>query len=456
MPAESAAARRNEYADIAARILARAGGPAEVRIAGLDRILTRFGAGAITQNLGQTKFEVFVRLVESHPEGGKTARSVITDTGDRALDRALDACRSALRFAPVDRDALPPAAFDPVPPAAGRWDDAVVDLTAEALGDAVADAVAAADRAAVTASGSAVRSVSRYGVFNSEGTAQYHEETQVQFSVTATAADSSGWGTHIASRAADFPFAAVVERALATARDGAKPGVAEPGAYEVILPPAAVADLLLFLATEGFNGLAFAEGRSPLGTALGERRFDERLTLVDDPRHPLGSGAPFDHEGAPKPPLTLIENGRVVGMAHDRRTAARLGVAGNGRAMPQPDSEGPFPVNLTVAPGADTTESLIATTKRGLLVNHLHYTNVIDPVTLTLTGMTRDGVWLIENGRIVRPVRNLRFTDSLFSLLGEIAGIGDTAVTAAPFWGASPAVPTLRLARMRFTSGTEF
>jgi predicted Zn-dependent protease len=256
-------------------------------------------------------------------------------------------------------------------------------------------------------------------------------------------------------------------RAAAKALAGTDPIELPPGRYEVVLEPMAVGDILLCLALYGFNGKAVNERRSFV--TPGQEQFDESITLVDDPSAAGQVGLLFDTEGTPKPPLTLVRAGVTEAVAHDRRTAAVAGTASNGRAIIGGSSWGAIPTNLTLVPisgpapaevsGPATDSSvldLVTRVGRGLLVTDHWYTRVLDPRTLVMTGLTRNGVWLIENGEITRPVRNLRFTQSYPQALvpGAVRGVGSYAAPGVGGWDdASYNAPALHLAGWNFTGG---
>jgi len=213
-----------------------------------------------------------------------------------------------------------------------------------------------------------------------------------------------------------------------------------PGVYPVVLEPAAVADLLLMLATDGFNGRAVTDGVS--FAEVGAAQFDPSVTIVDDATAAGAIGLPFDLDGTPKRRLELVRDGVTTAVAHDRRTAAAAGTTSTGSGIGEA-SWGAVPTNVTLDPAAgaaavtevegpvadSAVAELVSRLDRGLLVSDIWYTRVLDPRTLVMTGLTRNGVWLVEGGEIVRPVSTLRFTQSYPGALapGLVAGIGTSA-----------------------------
>ncbi|MEV6526916.1 metallopeptidase TldD-related protein [Longispora sp. NPDC051575] len=239
-----------------------------------------------------------------------------------------------------------------------------------------------------------------------------------------------------------------------------------PGRYEVVLERGAVQDLLLFLASYAFNGKAVAEGRSCLRP--GEAQFDPALTLLQDPIGPRSLGMPFDLEGTPRDTRWLIREGVSESPLHDRRTAAAAGTATSGSAVVEGERWGPRPTHLSLATGTapeahtdgpvsdDSVGGLVAGVRRGLLVTDFWYTRVLDPRSLVVTGLTRNGVWLIEDGVITRPVQNLRFTQSYPEALapGSVLGVGAVAESTPVSWSLETVTaPGLRLGSWNFTGG---
>ena len=207
----------------------------------------------------------------------------------------------------------------------------------------------------------------------------------------------------------------------------------------------------------GFNGRAVDEGRS--FARLGESQFDSAISLADDATHPMAVGIGFDAEGTPKRRHELVKAGVTSGLVHDRRTAKALGATSTGNAVAGAGPFGALPANLTLEPGSESPEALLGEVERGLLVTDFWYTRILDPRTMVVTGLTRNGVWLVEGGRIVRPVTNLRFTQSYLDALspGGVRGVGSdsTLVSGAVFGLGAYVVPSLHLAAWSFTGGAK-
>lgn len=329
----------------------------------------------------------------------------------------------------------------------GDFDAETASLGPERRAELVRPAVEAARREGLVASGALTVGAGELAVASTLGTFQHHAETDARLHVVVRREGAvEGACTVAAGRVGAIDAAACARRAVekCLASEGAVQ--VEPGEWPVILEPDAAAELLDMLAYMGLGGLAFVEGRSFMSGRLGERLVSEKVTLADDPFHPMGEARPFDFEGAPKSRLVLIERGVAVTAVHDSRTAARAGVRSTGHALPEPNTHGPFPMNLVLAPGEATLDEMIASTERGILVSRFHYTNPVEPRRTVITGLTRFGTFLVEGGRVARAVRPMRFTDSVLDALSRVEMVGRDLVRAD-----GTLAPALKLASWRFT-----
>ena len=243
-----------------------------------------------------------------------------------------------------------------------------------------------------------------------------------RFSITALAADSSGWAK---ASACDLAALNPLELALTAARKGAEssaPRELPPGRYTVILEPAAVLDLVGQMFPD-FSATAIRDGRSFLKDRIGKKIFGDNITIHDDSGHLLQSGAPFDGEGVPRKPLTLVERGVVREVAYSRQAAALAGAAPTGHGFPLPNEFGEAPANIVIAGGETSLDEMVASTGRGILVTRLWYIREVDPYEKIFTGMTRDGTFLIEGGCVTAGVRNFRFNQGLIEMLSNVEAL---------------------------------
>jgi len=213
--------------------------------------------------------------------------------------------------------------------------------------------------------------------------------------------------------------------------------------------------MLDYLAYVGFGSMALLEGRSFMAERRGQQVASPSITIYDDGLDPRCLPMPFDFEGTPRQPVQLITNGIAQGVVWDSSTANRAGRESTGHALPAPNPSGPFPGHLHILPGSLTNAVLVAGIQRGLWITRFHYVNVIHPLAATITGMTRDGTWWVEDGEVRYPVKNLRFSQSILEALSDARGIG-VKTKLEPGWFGGSLVPALHLGKFTFTGKTDF
>jgi PmbA protein len=413
--------------------------------------LTRFADSAIHQSTAREDTGLKVRVISRGRVG-------VASSNDLSPQGAAEAARSALELARV---AAPDPHFAGLAPATdvpakrGAFHEPTAGMTPAARAEAVADLVGRGEDG-FHAAGAFETTASEVALANTEGHFAYTAITQAQVTTVASGGEGgTGFAEVTASRADDVDAGAVGDRAFAKARDSQSPRDLEPGRYEVVLEPAATATLLGFLAYMGFGGRAILEGRSCFSGRLGEKLMDDRISIHDDARSPETIGIPFDFEGTPKRRVDLIKDGVALGGVQDRRSARQAGTESTGHALPPPNPEGPLPLNLFLEPGHASMEEMIRATGRGLLVTRFHYSNIVHPREAVITGMTRDGTWLIEDGEVRHPVKNLRFTQSILEALRDVEMVGSDTELASEFFFSASRVPGLRISSFNFTGKSD-
>ena len=294
---------------------------------------------------------------------------------------------------------------------------------------------------------------------NSAGRISHGAQARASFAVTAyDAADSAvAASDEIVHASVDkLDVSRAIQETVARARDARGPQPIEAQEMTVVLMPRAVSTLLLGMGYQGFGAQEYHESRSPLCGRVGERIFPDGLCLMDDVHHELYPGIPFDGEGSPTLRTDLLRHGAFTGPVTNAHWAKRLGLTNTGHGPAQPTSQGPRPQHMVLAPGHQSVDQLIASVGDGLLVNQLHYTNMIEPRDMVFTGMTRGGTFRIQGGRVTHPVQNLRFTDSLVKALTRVQGIGNQLQVAGSLFGGEVLCPALKIDGFRFTSTTAF
>jgi predicted Zn-dependent protease len=262
--------------------------------------------------------------------------------------------------------------------------------------------------------------------------------TDVSVLALAASEDASGYAEATSWRADDLDPAAVAEEAAAKAARTRGATTIEPGTYRAVLEPYAVSELLFFFGFTSLNALALLEGRSYLSGRLGEKLFHESFTLADDGLDPRGYPKSFDFEGVPKQRVSIVEEGVARDVVWDRRTAAQGGRESTGHGLSPPaQAFGPIPFNLAMAGGdASSLEELAERVGDGIHVTRLHYLGVVDPREGIITGMTRDGTFRVEGGKVTAPLVNLRFTTSFPALVAGLLGLTEevTLVNRSDFY----------------------
>ena len=422
---------------------------AEVVVRTGTEALTRFANGFIHQNVAEEVRHVSIRVAV---DGRTAATSFDGPPTDETLGRTIDGLLEAARVRPEDPD-WPGVAEPAEAPQVDHWDDATASAPADERARRIGDFVAAAD--GLETAGFCDTTVLETAFANSAGQRLTGRGTAATLDGIARTGTSDGAARDAGAALGPLDGRGVGERAARKAREAAEPGEIEPGRYEVVLEPQCVANLLQFLFVYGFNGLAVEEGRSFV--RIGETQFDPSLTIVDDPTDPGQIGVAWDDEGTPRHPTRVVEAGVTRAVLHTRRTAARAGVESTGHAFEGAEGYGALPANTVLSAGDRTLDELVGSIERGILVTDLWYTRVLDPRTLVVTGLTRNGVWLVEDGKVVRPVSNLRFTQSYLEAVapGAVRGVGSERALISEGFGGAVLVPPLHLSSWNFTGGAK-
>jgi len=421
---------------------------AEALVSTESSALTRFANNRINQNVFEDNAIVSVRAVL----GTRIGVASTNRLDDESLRECCEAAVAAARVAP--EDPAFPGLPKPEPVATpSRAAAAAADFDAEARARAV-DAIIEPSRSRGLTAAGKVR-VGEYvvAVANSHGVDVGMAITDSGVTVLSMGETGSGWASFLGEDPSDFDASALGQIAADIAVRSADPVDLEPGVYPVVLAPDAVADIMDFLAYVGFSAKSYAEGRSFLSNRLGEQLMSEHVTIVDDAVSEHAKGITFDYEGVPKQRVALVERGVAVTPVTDSYWAAQTGLPNTGHALPAPNEYGPMPLNVEMLPGDATLDELIGQVKRGVYVTRFHYVNVEDPVPVTLTGMTRDGTFLIEDGKLTTPLKNLRFTQSAVEALKGCEGVTAERKYVGTEEGAC-LVPGVLLAGFNFTGQT--
>jgi PmbA protein len=431
--------------------------------------LTRFANNSIHQNVADENYGVSVRTAF----GGRTARASTNKLDEESLRRVVRASEDLARVQLPDAELLPmptpterDAANALTEALPGRYFEETAAITPEQRAEGVGRMVAIADCHHLTTAGVYASSESLEGIFNSRGLSDWHTQTAAEISITMLASDSSGWQKANSPNVHNLNAAALAETAARKALASTGPKEIPSGKYTVILEPAAVLDIVGFMFWD-FSGQSILDERSFLNNRIGEPLFGTNINIRDDASHPLQAGAPFDGEGMRRQRVPLVENGVVRRVVYARGTAEkvrkstladRVGpIAPTGHGFLLPNEAGEMPANIVFgdAPNPQTVEQMIASTEYGILVTRLWYIREVDPYEKILTGMTRDGTFLVENGKVQTGVRNFRFNESLIHMLSNVESMG-TPVRASGEESFDMVVPAMKVHDFNFTEVTKF
>jgi len=434
----------------------RTGGEAELSLHATRMGTTRFAGSRVTQTGDVEDVTVQARVAIGDRVGSVRVNAVDDATLDRALAqaRALAAAMPAGSFAGFDDGSAA------LPAHAGSWDAETAAVDAAERARLIAPAFAACARAGWTAAGSCAAGETTLAVATSAGAARVHRYTRARFDLIAgdgrIAGRRSRDGRAWSAVATDHD--ALVDDAVARASRSRDPAPLPPGEYDVILEPHAVAELCEWLAVTAFGARNVEDGSSPLAGRIGEALTGPAVTIYDDALAGEDGAptAPFDAEGTPRRRVTFLDGGVAREVVHDRASAALAGTRSTGHAPPIGDElfdGGPVPQHLMLAPGDASVEELIARVDRGLYVARFHYVNgLLDTRRALMTGMTRDGLWRIEGGKLAGPVANQRWTESFLEAGRRIGGISwDRALVAGGLSECWFVCPTLLVRGWKFS-----
>ena len=437
----------------------------EVIFSSNNSSLTRFANNTIHQNVAELNEFASIRVAFD----GKTARATTNRFDDESLKRAVLSAESIARVQEPNTDLLPLASpeesrLDASVPQ--RWFEQTAAITPADRAEAVGKIVSVAKKSGLVTAGIYSSSESAEAVINSKGLATFHRQTSAEVSITMLADDSSGWQKSNSPDVKTLDPVRLAEIAAHKGKESHSPKELPPGKYTVILEPAAVLDMVVFMFWD-FGGMAILDQRSFLNNRIGTRLFGENITIVDDACHPLQSGPVNDGEGVGRKKVTLVDKGVVKRVVYARGTAARMRnsefagavgeIAVTGHGLPLPNEIGEVPINIVflTSRGEQTVDQMIAGTERGILVTRLWYIREVDPYEKMLTGMTRDGTFLIEDGKVKHGIRNFRFNQSIIDMLSNVEAMSH-AVRASGEESFDMVVPAMKVRGFNFTEVTKF
>ncbi len=406
--------------------------------------LTRFANSMIHQNVSERNGGLAVKAIVGKRIGYAVTNKLDDDSIRAVVEKAVSFARNSGENPDFVSLPKPKPILE-----AETWDQRTADYSPEDRASAVGGLIDEGKARGASAAGLLNNAYAENAIVNSLGIEAYSADTVARMQTVMTAGDGFGYADRISRRIGDFDTVeAGIEAADRSVR-AQNPDAIEPGEYDVILLPYATGDLLEYLSYLGFGALAVQEGRSFM--KLGEKVVGDNITIWDDALDPRGIPVAFDPEGVPKQRVDLIVNGVANALVYDSLTAHKEGRESTGHSTGGLGTYGPMAANMFMQPGESSLDEMIAATKYGVLVTRFHYTNVIHPTQVLITGMTRDGTFLIENGRITKPLKNMRFTDSVLRILSNTDMISRDLVRQS-----CTVVPAIRAKGFRFSGTTEF
>jgi predicted Zn-dependent protease len=419
------------YADAEAVVATMGGG---------SQASTRFADNAITQNVRQNNISLRVSCASGESHGS----AVTNDLSDESLRSLVQRAQAIAKVSPPDPEYMPPVevAESKKYPKVEAYFEQTLGYDPLAKATDIAAAVKPVKAKNFRLSG-AYSSGYGFGAFaNSAGLRGYHRSTDGEIHATVLTPTGSGWAEKAANNVADIDVQDVVGRALKIAESSQDPADSEAGKYAAILSPPALAEMLMFMFWGGFDAKATDEGRTFLRGKLGAKVCGENVSLRSDPSDKRCPGSPFQHDGLTSPTLHWMRDGVVENLSYSRFWAKKQGKKPTG-----------MPSNIIMEGGDTSVQDMIASTEKGVLITRFWYIRFVDPMVPLVTGMTRDGLFLIEDGRVTKPIKHLRFNVKLLELLSGVEALGEPVRTGEYI---SMLVPTVKVRDFNFTSTTKF
>jgi PmbA protein len=420
----------------------------EVGIFSAEHGTTRFANSVIHQNMVVNSPYLWARVIVNKKIGGISTKELHPEGVKLAMQKALE----------LAEHQKPDKEFKSLPKPGTKKRIALkkepVFVTPDQRARAVEKIVKVCKKRNLEAAG--VIHTSRYslGVANSLGIFNYDWGADTWVTITAMSDNSSGYASALEKNFANIDFTALAEKAAEKALASKDPIEIEPGKYTVLLEEPAAAEIISFLNFYEFGAKALDEKRSVISKKLGKRITGKNITITEDVYHPKTIGLPFDYEGVNKKKVVIIRNGVAKNVVFDSFYALKMGKKNTGHALPQPNASGPFPLNLAIKSGKVPREKMIKAIDKGILITRFWYSRMVDPDKTLLTGMTRDGTFLIENGKITRGVKNMRFSLNVYETLESVRMMSKETILSGE--GISIVTPAMVIDDFNFASKTQY
>jgi PmbA protein len=420
----------------------------ELVFMGEDFSLTRFAENVIDQNMSRADHTLMARVVFGKRIGVAATNSI----KDEDIKKVIKDAEEIARYSQEDSDFVSLPESSPAPEVKGFFPK-TSEYSPSERAKGIQGAVRRCKSQNLSGTGAFQTETDVTCMVNSLGTRQYFKESTAHFSLTASVGDTaSGWAQGYDRDVNNLDIESIAQRAIFKALLSSNPIELPPGKYTVILEEAAVASLLLFLGFLGFGAKTFIQGRSFMAGKIGEKITGDNITVIEDPYNPAMNAMPFDYEGVTKKKVPLIENGVAKGVVYNSYYANQAGAESTGHALPPNNTFGPYPKNMVMSPGSADLDEMISSTERGILITHFWYINYMNPMKTMVTGTTRDGTFLIEDGKIKSAAKNMRIGQSILEAFSNVEMMGKDR-KLCPQYGVVMYVPTMKIKDFTFIGG---
>lgn len=423
----------------------------EAVLSGGKSFVTAYANNYIHRNSGTEDYTLSVRVAF----GKKVGAASVNDLSEESIEKVV---KDAMLIAENQREnpdfvSFAKPEYVEINEEAGFSED-TANFGAMQRAEAVKKIIDAAKEKKLNATGTFEVEINELAVVNSLNVERYAKRTVASLKSVVLGENSSGYSKESAVNVKDISVERVLNESIGVAEKGKNPSAVEPGKYEVILTPYALAEFISHLGYLTLNARALKEGSSFLVGKFGQKLLGDNITMLDDGLSKETIPMPFDFEGVPKKKVIFFENGVAKGVVYDTLTAYKEGKESTGHALPQPSPFSPYPMNFIMEGGQSSVEEMISHVEKGLFVQRFWYTNPMDPRKAVITGMTRDGLFLIENGKITKPLQNMRFTESIITALNNAVELSETKKIIYDM--VPMTVPYARIKDFTFTGKTEF
>ena len=413
--------------------------------------LTRFAESYIHQNVAETNLNLTVKVINEDRIGTVEMNSIDDHAISKNIEKAIEVTKITPKLDYHYR-LLTPQSYK----IKSKYSKDTANFTPLDRAQLVKQLIKEVNKRGYEAAGAFKTEESTLLVANSEGVFAFDRGTKVDFNCVITRDNSTAYTSFIDSDINNFNIKKVTDELLETALKNVEQIEIDPGVYTVILSPEAVSEILNYTGYTAFNGKTIMEGKSFICHNQGKKIFPETITVSDDPFDELTMPLPFDLVGYPREKIYLIKDGVIKDGVYDHLTALKYNRKCTGNTLsPEYASFGALPFNLVMKEGDSTIDEMISGTKKGIYISRFHYVNILNPMSVQLTGMTRDGTFLIEDGKLGRAIKNMRFNTSVVDMLKAVDMISKERQTKEGFVGPTVA-PYLRTNNFTFSSKTSF